>query len=560
MAEWLTVEEAALRASVSVATMRRRASRGDVPAQKSGKQWIIDGDGLRPVSRRIRRSSAAPNTFDISTALKHLRSKDLSELWVPDILRFDDYISATDALVASATHRLQDGEVDPAVQVAIAKTPFFTRAAVLLTIEDRLAYQAAVAALAPKVDKALPEQVRSARLSQDSKYFLERGQTAWRRWAESVRDEIRGGKVWMIKSDLTAYFDHIPHRLLLEEISALNPDPRVVNVLRRMLRSWATVPDIGLPQGPNASRVLANLYLLPVDRAMIDAGYTYYRYMDDFRIVAERKSEVVEGMRLLEEECRKRGLILSTAKTTLLEGASALSDGQHPDRDSAHYWREAQSLQNERRDLKKILVKSLKDDGHIDVSGMRFSLWRLARIREYSVLRRLLPRLEDLAPVASILAAYLRFFVMRDYVVAGIADFLEDEDRSHSTYLTTWLLATMLERPGPAPLPPRWTAIAGKRLKDKNQPAYLRSIAAVVFARSHRPVDISWIKAEIAREYDPVLLRGFAVALHSTDNLDKSTERALSAKSSTVANTIKYLSGRRALPSLVYIEGTLPVR
>jgi hypothetical protein len=489
-----------------------------------------------------------------------VKSKDLSQLWVPDVLRFEDYLALSGALLSGAAERLQDRDPDPAIEVAVAKTPFFTRAAVLLTIEDRVAYQAAVASIAAKIDAALPPQVRSARLSKDSKYFLERGQTAWRQWIKSVREEVKGGKRWMIKSDLTAYFDHIPHRLLLEEISALNPDPRLVPIIRKMLRAWASVPDIGLPQGPNASRVLANLYLLPVDRSMLNAGFTYYRYMDDFRILADNKADVVEGMRLLEQECRRRGLILSSAKTKLLEGDAALRDGEHPERDEAQYWFEIQRLQNERKSLRRILVGSLLEDGHIDIPGMRFSLWRLARIREYSVLRRILVRLEDLAPVASVVAAYLRFFVMRDRVVSGLADFLEDEKRAHSSFLTTWLLAAMLERPEPGPLPDRWTRIAERRVKDRNQPVYLRAVAAVVFARGRRPADLAWIKTEIAREYDPMLLRAYAVGLYSAASLDKTTERTLAAKSPILANTVKYLSGRRALPSLVYAEGTLPVR
>lgn len=558
--EWLTVEEAALRLGISVATVRRRAASGQVPALKSGKQWLINGDGLTSSQRTARGPAVAPAAFDLHQALRHVQAKDLSELWVPDVLRCRDYLAESDALLARAADRLQDGDPDPALEVAIAKTPFFTRPAVLLTLEDRVAYQAAVASIASKIDAALPPQVRSARLSKDDKYFLERGQTAWQQWIKSVHAEVKSGKRWMIKSDLTAFFEHVPHRLLLDEISALNPDPRLVPIIRKMLRSWASVPDMGLPQGPNASRLLANLYLLPVDRAMLNANFTYYRYMDDFRILADSKSDVVEGMRLLEQECRRRGMILSTAKTKLLYGDDALRDGQHPERDEAQYWFEIQQLPNERKLLKRILTRSLLEDGHIDVSGLRFSLWRLARIREYSVLRRILPRLEDLAPVASVVAAYVRFFVMRDYVVMGIADFLEDGKRAHSSFLTTWLLAAMLERPGPAPLPDRWTRIGEQRVKDRNQPPYLRAVASIVFARSRRPADLSWIKAEIAREYDPLLLRGYAVALHSAGSLDKATERRLAAKSPVLANTVKYLSGRSALPSLVYVEGLLPVR
>lgn len=560
MAEWLTVEEAALRLSASVATVRRRAASGQIAAHKSGKQWLVDSDKL-PAAKRARRGSAgSPQAFDLHAALRHVKSKDLAELWVPDVLRFADYLASPDVLLSGTALRLQEQRPEPAIEVLIAKTPFFTRAATLLNLEDRIAYQAAVGSIAPKVEAALPAQVYSARLSTDPKYFLQRGQSAWAHWIKAVRAEVAGGKQWMVKTDLTAYFDHIPHRLLLDEVSALNPDPQVVAVLRNMLRAWSSVPDIGIPQGPNASRLLGNLYLLPVDRAMLDAGYTYYRYMDDIRVIAADKSDVVDAMRLLEQECRRRGLILSPAKTKLLQGPQALRDGQHPDRDEAQYWFDLKTMQNERKALRKILVGSLLADGHIDVSALRFSLWRLARLREATVLRRLLPRMEDLAPVASVLASYLRFFVMRESVVVGLSEFLEDKKRSHSSYLATWLFAAMLERPGPALLPARWVRAAEMRLKDRNQPSYLRAVAAIVFARGRRPVSLQWIKSEIAREYDPVLLRGYAVALHAAGALDKSTERVLIAKSPALSDTVKYLSGRVTLPSLVYLEGLVPVR
>jgi excisionase family DNA binding protein len=552
--EFLTVEEAAERLGVSVATVRRRAAAGELPARKSGKQWLIEGDELPATRSRARRSLTTPSV-DLSLALQHVRATDLAQVWVPDVLRFEDYLRESTEVLAIAADRLQHGPPEPAIEVDVAKTPFFTRSAVLLSLEDRVAYQAAVASIAPAIEASLPPEVFSARLSPDPKWFLQKGPTLWRKWHTAVRREIENGSGWMIKTDLTAYFDHIPHQLLMEEISSLNPDPRIAEALRRMLKAWALVPGMGVPQGPNASRVLGNLYLLPVDRAMLAGGYKYYRYLDDVRIVGRTKAEVVAGMRLFEKECRRRGLIASAGKTQLLEGSAALNDDDHPDRDRAHYLFEANRLPKARTELKKILRSALQSDGHIDVAGAKFSLWRLARIREHTMLRTILDRLEDLAPVASVVAAYLKHFITRDRVVKGLDGFFADSTRSHSTYLVTWLFAAMLERSGI--LPDEWTRHAARYVKDRNQPVYLRVIAGCVFARSGRPADVAWLKAEIAREYDPVLLRGFAVALMWGRSLDKATTRTLSARSAIAARTLRYLAGRQTLPSLIYGDVSL---
>jgi excisionase family DNA binding protein len=554
--EYLTVEEAAERLHVSVATVRRRAAAGELPARKSGKQWLIEGDQLQESqSRHDRRAFPPPPTVHLESALRHVRATDLSELWVPDILRYEDRLSAQDEVLATAAKRFYGDPPEPATEVDVAKTPFFTRSAILISLEDRVAYQAAVGAIASQADAALPSEVFSARLSTDSRWFLKRGTTMWLAWQRKVRKQISLGYPWMIKTDLVSYFDHIPHRLLLDEISSLNPDPKVPAALRRMLDMWAVVPGIGIPQGPNASRLLGNLYLLPVDRAMIAAGHKYFRYMDDIRIVGKTRVEVIAGMRLLEKECRRRGLVMSAAKTEMLHGAAARADGLHTDRDLAKYFLDSDQLPKARTELKKILKSALKVEGHPDASGAKFSLWRLTMIREHTVLRSVLEHLDDLAPVATVVAAYLTHFMARDRVVEGISQFLSDPGRSYSTSLTTWLFAAMLEKRNP--LPSEWAVISGRFTKDRNQPSYLRAISASVFARSGSAADIGWLKSEIAREYEPALLRAYAAALHRVGALDSVTANALVSKSPDLSATVRYLQDRSTLPSLIERDRSL---
>ena len=547
---FLTVEEAAERLGLSVATVRRRAATGDIQASKSGKQWLIEEADLPVVGPpRDRRYVPPPPKVDIPTALRHVRETDLSELWVPDILRYEDQFHENDQLIAAAAAKFFNSPPEPSLEVDVSKTPFFTRSAILISLEDRIAYQAAIGAIAKQTEALLPDTVYSARLSKNSRWFFNQGTKMWLAWHKQIRKDLQNDCPWMIKTDLVSYFDHIPHQLMLNEVSSLNPDPRVLETLRRMLAMWAIVPGIGIPQGPNASRLLGNLYLLPVDRAMIDAGYRYLRYMDDIRIIGKTKTEVIAGMRLLEKECRRRGLVVSAAKTKMLHGKAAVQDEQRTDRDEADYFINSDQLPKARRELKEILKRALASEGQLDASAARFSLYRLARLREHTVLQSVLSHLDDLAPAASVVAAYLRHFITRETVVKGIDAFLSDPDRSYSTYLVTWLFAAMIEAPGQ--LPYVWTRHAARYFRDRNQPSYLRAVAACVLARSGRPADVNWIRSELGREHDPTLLRGYAVALHWVGALDDGTRAVLVAKSADLVPTVKYLAGRRSLPSLL---------
>lgn len=547
--EFLSIEEAALRLGISIATARRWAAAGKIPATKSGKQWVVDGSQLSGKRRRTRQQGG--DELNLEMALRHVRSTDLAEAPVPDILRHADELDHHDLVLGAARRRLDGSGPGPPLEIEVDKSSIFTRRMTNLPLADRVAYQAAVSSFADRIEARTPPAVFSARLSGQDRYFLKRGPEQWANWRMNAFKKLAPGKEWLVASDLTSYFDTIPHQLLLAEIESLNVDSNIVAPLREMLREWGVTEGRGLPQGPNASRLLGNLFLLPVDEAMLEAGWDYSRFLDDIRIVTKSRADAVKAVRRLQRECQLRGLIVGAAKTQLLFGDEARESLVGSLQLAAvDYWFHAQVPELARSELKKILRQALRPEVNIDTRKARFSLWRLAMLRDGGVLGRVLARLEDLAPVASVVAAYLQPFISRGKVERGLVEFLTDSSRSYSPYLTTWLLAAMLEHPGP--IPRDWAEQAFHRAQDRNEPDYLRCVAAVVLGRSERPSDVIWLKREIAREHDPGVLRAFAVGLHWAGQLDKTTQRRLTARSPEIKSTIEYLNGRSRLPSLVY--------
>jgi excisionase family DNA binding protein len=561
--KFLTVEEVSARFGAPVSTVRRWCADGTLPAEKSGRQWIVREDELPTSPPRVRSrrpTTASSSSYDVSRALMHVTNTDLREAWVPDVLDFQD-IPLDDSILSRVSQRLNDNVVSPPIEVPIPKTPFFTRSAVLLTLEDRIAYQAVVGSFAAKAEAQTYSAVHSARLGEKpGKYFFhKKGTDAWLAFRKAVLGEFEAGAEWLVKSDLTAYFDTISHDLLMDEIVALNVPGRTVGLLRTMLRQWAIVPGIGIPQGPNASRLLGNLYLHPVDRAMADARYRYFRYLDDVYIVANTKGEATAAIRLFEHECRLRGLLVSSSKTVPLQGKAAKDElTGESDLDAAQYLMDAEQLPQARKQLRQILRASLHADGHIDVRRARFSLWRLTLLREASFLTPLLKRLEDLAPVATVAMTYLRPFLTRQSVVRGLTEFLQDQERQSSPYMLVHVLALTLDHPGPLPL--EWITAARGLVRDRNQPAYLRAVAANVLARGKQPVDLIWMRNETTREFDPALIRGYAVALARAGAFDKGTEKAMVARAPELTSTARYLRGRNMLPSLLFKDQSNPVR
>lgn len=546
----ITVEEAALRLGLSAATVKRRLRNNQLAGRKIGRQWVVDDSKLPAPTRASGAGAAAVRNLDVRQAFRHLRSTDLNELWVPDVLRWADYLADSTDLLREAEVRATTGRCEAHTEVDVPKTPMLTRPAVILSLEDRIAYQAVISSLLPIIDRRLSDRVYSSRMTTLTEFMFKKSTKQWVAWHRSVSKEVKAGSPWVAKTDLTAYFESVDHAILLRELAAAGAAPHAVATLRAFLSVWSRAPGRGLPQGPNASRALGNFYMVAVDDVMLAENINYWRYMDDVMIVAPTKAEAVMGMRVLERECRKRGLILNAHKTQLLTGDDAVIAGSRPLLDDAQYLMDSRQERRARTLLRKILAESLGKDGEVDVGGTTFSLWRLARLVDRGPLRRILARLEDIGPVARVSSAYLRLFLALPEVEAGLSSYLADPTRNTSTVTESWMFACMVEHPGSLPI--EWIDRARAVAQDRNGLAFHRGLAANVVALAKLPTDLAWIKSELRREYDPDMLRAYLVALARAGELDKNTASAAKNRTSSLGPTLDYLTNRRVLPSLVW--------
>lgn len=557
----LTIEEAAHLAGVSVATMRRRAAAGAVRATKVGKEWLVEAPSVPVASRSLttpasgRRSPAV----NLEQALVQVRYRDLVELWVPDVLRFEDELDKPVNLLATVAVKLSGpGPFNPVVEVEAPKTPFLSRPAVLLSLTDRVAFHAAVASVMVRIETLRNPAVFSSVASSDPKYLLVSGRDQWLKWQDAAGAALDAGYTWMVKTDISGYFENIQHRLLFADIDALGPEPDVGAAIKRMLGSWATVNGRGIPQGPDASRVLGNLYLIPVDQVMTMGPWRYLRYMDDIRVLARSRREVIEGMRQLQRECRVRGLMLSGDKTAVLVGDSARESLVDSELDAAQYWVDVAPNREGRGRLRRILARALRADGTPNGRHVRFSLYRLWSLRDSASLNLVLRRLEDLASLGSLAPQYLIPFLGRASVQRRLTEFLEDPQRNVSAFLSTWLLAAMVEQPGT--IPDAWIGYARRVARDRNQATYHRIIAASLLGVGRRASDITWLRDSVKTEFDPGLLRGYLVALARGSELDRDVSNVAVARVAALEQTVEYLRGRKDLPSLIELKKRVRVR
>jgi len=361
---------------------------------------------------------------------------------------------------------------------------------------------------------------------------------------------LQENNAWLVRTDLVAYYDTIHHQALFSDIDSMNPDPMVATALKSMIKRWTNERDVGIPQGPEASAVLANLYLLPVDRVMDDGDWQYFRYMDDIRIVAPTRNRAMEALRLFERETRRRGLILSSTKTHVQDTAEAVKSIVDRKLDAAAYLWQSRRIEEVQVMLRALVEETLEREGEPDARRLRFSLYRLRALRDRKAVREVLSNLERLSLLAKQVLEYLREWLPNPAVIDYLDGYLNDPNRNASAYMASWLIAGLIDLNQPPS--DSLSRYCRRTMRDRNLPYYLRTLAANLFALSRSPSDLVFIKTELHSEFDPNMIRGYLVALARVGALNRSVTRGLVARAPELQRTLNYLEGRAKLPYLVY--------
>jgi group II intron reverse transcriptase/maturase len=173
----------------------------------------------------------------------------------------------------------------PVRRVEIPKPSGGTRMLGIPTVQDRFIQQLLLQVMTPIFELLFSKHSYGFRPGRSAHDAVNAAQ----RYAQK-------GKDWVVDIDITKFFDHVNHDILMGRIGNTIRDKRVLGLIGKYLRRGAMADGLvkasveGTPQGGPLSPLLANIYLDALDKELERRGHAFCRYADDCNIYVGSQS------------------------------------------------------------------------------------------------------------------------------------------------------------------------------------------------------------------------------------------------------------------------------
>lgn len=315
------------------------------------------------------------------------------------------------------------------------------RAITVLSVEDRLVYQAMANLIAKKswtdlrllADKSTFGHIPNVN---KSKYALRHWKLQFEKFKKQFKKNVKEGRRWIVEADVSSYYRSIDHRVLRRILGNYIDCDEFIDLFLRCIRRWSTHEgdshlSSGVPQGYEASDFLSTIYLLSLDKKLL-RNYRYIRYVDDIRICCEKRNVARGALARLDRELKKLSLTAQTKKTSIRRVDDFDSEERKVDKDLSRIDREIEDGDDKSDELKEKFFEAkakINEDKREAETELKFTINRLGK--DSTVRNVVIELLDEMPWMSETIARYLSKFEGDPKVI----DVLREEVGNHRVYV-----------------------------------------------------------------------------------------------------------------------------
>ncbi|MFJ6727501.1 RNA-directed DNA polymerase [Streptomyces sp. NPDC091281] len=464
---------------------------------------------------------------------------------IPDIINWADVKESWGDIRSNVINSLRSGQVGPDyVEVLdLPKNAVAVRPISRLSVHDRLVYDTLIFSIAELVEKQLHDSVYSARWGENGKSF-------WKPIDSWVSMQKRGVRMvsktpfQLARTDVVSFYEHIDVGTLAVDIQSAGANSWVTERLISWLRMFQSSSHAwGIPQGPDSSAILANLYMLPVDEFVHRSKFKYLRYSDDMMIFDTERESLRSALLEINSILRSRRLSMSMTKTNIYDAISALSQLESLEKDAIAYGLRIGEVGVEER-LYKLFLEAA--EGEQNDRDVKFSLFRMGNHDDDRAIAWVLRNLKESHHLASELLRYLECFpsrlpaITRSYISA----MQRAAGHKYDNLEQRILQASARQNIHSADIRDMAWAILG----DKNKSSLPREFAARYLGRVSTIADGQLLRREFENEADVNVRRALLVAMYEARSVSRPLLKALAGSNSQLTWVSRYLLGNPLVP------------
>jgi retron-type reverse transcriptase len=387
---------------------------------------------------------------------------------------------AGDDLWEQLSQQLRSGTYQPELPItmSVPKERFFTRPGSILRPADRLLYQGLVDHVMDRLENGLDRGRSFSHVpSGEEGQMFEPNHESWERFQAHVA-EICHTSEFILKADISNYFERLPQHHLVNLMAAAGCAPEVVRLLEEMMLAFRERNSFGIVQGVYPSDALGNFFLSDFDAYCELADISSARYVDDIYIGFPSEAEARKGLANLIETLRKDGLHLNEYKSKIIPADEVIEEETAVDRlfdeireeiqDDDTYeraspygfeveWEDDEMDQDEDDDETESdelenaaverLIENISDYPSQEDQIEKFCLPILRSAQSDSAVDHVLEKLKEKPHQTRLYFSYISIFVRTNQdVVDALEDMVADE--TVSDYQRMFLLAALLRAKG----------------------------------------------------------------------------------------------------------------